>query len=53
MNKKVKITNIDRARKNFGFDRYTVMRLIKGLSYNNSDIYVADTFVLDVLGIGK
>ena len=30
-----------------------VMRLIKGLSYNNSDIYVADTFGLDVLGIGK
>lgn len=28
-----------------------VMRLLKGMSYNNSTIYIADTFGLDVLGI--
>lgn len=28
-----------------------VMRLLKGISYNNQDIYIADTFGLDVLGI--
>ena len=28
-----------------------VKRLIKGMSYNNSNIYVADTFGLDVLDI--
>ena len=28
-----------------------VMRLIKGISYNDSNVYVADTFGLDVLGI--
>lgn len=28
-----------------------VMRLLKGISYNNQHIYVADTFGLDVLGI--
>lgn len=35
MNKKVKITNIDRARKNFGFDRYTIVE------YNNRKIEVS------------
>ena len=29
------------------------MRLLKGISYNNTNIYIADTFGLDVLGIKK
>jgi len=28
-----------------------IMRLLKGMSYNNTDIYIADTFGLDILGI--